>query len=168
MKAMHPCERVGLEFFESAPYRIVHTADFPVPPARLFEVLSDGAAWPQWFEVVKSATWTSPEPHGVGSTRTVVMNGNVTATEEFIAWEPHRHLAFRFNECNSARVRGSAEEYRIETSADGCRLTWTMAQYPVTSSRLMTKLAKHLMDKACRRALVSLREYTDRRFGMVL
>ncbi len=165
---MHSCERVGLEFIENAPYRIVNTADFAVPPSRLFEVLSDNDAWPQWFEVIKAATWTSPEPHGIGATRTIVMNGNVTATEEFIAWTPHSHLAFRFNECNSQRVRAAAEEYRIEPIPGGCRLTWTMAQYPLTKSRLTTMLARRVMNRACLRALVSLRHYTDRGFGTVL
>lgn len=168
MAAMHPCERVGLEFMDSAPFRVVTTADFPILPAQLFEVLSDTDVWPQWFEVVKKAAWTSPEPHRVGSTRIILMRGEVTAVEEFIAWKPNSHLAFRFNECSDPKVRASAEEYRIAPTAQGCRLTWTVAQNPVGASWFAKWVARRVMNHTYGRALASLRHHTDRRFGTVL
>ncbi|MDA2890294.1 SRPBCC family protein [Mycolicibacterium sp. BiH015] len=144
------------------------TADFPIAPAQLFEVLSDTPAWPEWFDVVKKAAWKSPAPYGVGSTRIILMRGEVTAVEEFIAWETPAHLAFRFNECSDPRVRASAEDYRIEPTAQGCRLTWTMAQNPVGASWFARWVARRVMKRTYGRALVSLRRYTDQRFGTVL
>jgi hypothetical protein len=46
-------------------------------------------------------TWTSPEPRGVVTARTVDMRGGIVGNEEFLAWEPFTRMAFRFNECSS-------------------------------------------------------------------
>lgn len=150
VEATHPC--VGLDFIDDAPFRLVTSAEFPVLPAQLFEVLSETPAWPEWFDV----------------TRIILMRGKVTAVEEFIAWKASSHLAFRFNECSDPRVRASAEEYRIEPTAQGCQLTSTMAPNPVGASRFPRWVARRVMMHTYRRALVSLRRYTEQRFGTVL
>ena len=165
---MYPCEPVGVEFIHDAPYRIVNSIELPILPSQLFDVLTDVDAWPQWFEVITRAAWTSAGPHGIGSTRTIVMRGDVAATEQFLAWKPNSHLIFRFNDCSNPNVRASAEEYRIEPTTDGCRLTWTMAQNPVGASWLMGILIRRIMNRTYRNALVELQRYTARRFGTVL
>jgi hypothetical protein len=165
---LHPCERVGPDFIENASFRVVTGIDLPVLPSQLFDVLTDVEAWPQWFEVVTEAGWLSSAPHGVGSTRTVVMRGNVVATEEFIVWIPDSQLTFRFNECSNPRIRASAEEYRVEPTTQGCRLTWTVAQDPPGASWFTRFVARRVMNRTYRRALVNLRTYTNRRFGMVV
>lgn len=165
---MYPCEPVGVEFIGDAPFRIVSSIELPILPSQLFDVLTDVEAWPQWFEVITRAAWASASPHGVGSTRTVVMRGDVAATEQFLAWTPNSHLMFRFNECSNPKVRASAEEYRIEPTKDGCRLTWTMAQNPVGASWLVRFLARRVMNRTYRNALVELQRYSAHRFGTVL
>ncbi|MFC7674089.1 SRPBCC family protein [Mycolicibacterium sp. GCM10028919] len=168
MSALHPCERVGPDFIANASFRVVTGIELPVLPAQLFEVLTDVEAWPRWFEVVTEAGWISSAPHGVGSTRTVVMRGQVVATEEFIVWDADSHLVFRFNQCSNPRVRASAEEYRIEPTSRGCRLTWTVAQDPSDASWFTRFVARRVMNRTYRQALVNLRTYTDRRFGIVI
>lgn len=54
-----PCERVELDFIESAPYRFVSTVDLPITPQQLFEVLEDAESWPHWATVITRVTWTS-------------------------------------------------------------------------------------------------------------
>jgi hypothetical protein len=75
--AMKPCERVGLDFIDSAPFRFVSTVDLTITPEQLFEVLDDAESWPQWATAITKVTWTSPQPHGVGTTRTVDMRGGI-------------------------------------------------------------------------------------------
>ncbi|MDT5211644.1 MAG: hypothetical protein QOF67_4059, partial [Mycobacterium sp.] len=101
---MHPCERVGLDFTAHAPFRFVSTVDLAITPEQLFEVLADAESWPHWATAITKVTWTSPEPRGVGTTRTVNMRGGIVGDEEFLAWEPYSHMAFRFNEASSGSV----------------------------------------------------------------
>src|SRR5918997_1452488 len=70
---MHSCDRVGLDFIDTAPFRFVSTVDLAITPEQLFEVLADAESWPQWATVITKVTWTSPEPRGIGTTRTVHM-----------------------------------------------------------------------------------------------
>ncbi|BBX95881.1 SRPBCC family protein [Mycobacterium lacus] len=161
---MFPCERVDLSFVETAPYRFRNAVELAITPEQLFEVLSDAEAWPRWAKVITKVTWTSPEPHGVGTTRTVDMRGGIVGNEEFLAWEPFTRMAFRFNECSTQAVAAFAEDYRVEVIPGGCRLTWTMAQKAAGPPRLVMFLVRPLLNLALRRFLTNLRRYTDARF----
>jgi hypothetical protein len=110
-------------------------------------------------------TWTSPEPRGVGTTRVVEMRGGIVGNEEFLAWEPFTHMAFRFNECSTRSVAAFAEGYRIEVIPGGCRLTWTMSQKPAGPARLAMVVVGPLLNLGLRRFLRNLRSYTDARFS---
>lgn len=163
---MYACERVDLGFIENAPFRFRNSVDLAITPEQLFEVLADAESWPRWAPVITKVTWTSPEPRGVGTTRVVEMRGGfkpLVGDEEFIAWEPFRHMAFRFNECSTRSVAAFAEDYRVEVIPGGCRLTWTMAQQPAGPARLAMLFAGPLLNLGLRRFLRNLRSYTDAR-----
>lgn len=165
MTKKHPCQRVELGFIDTAPFRLRNSVDLAITPEQVFEVLADAEAWPRWATVITKVTWTSPEPRGVGTTRTVRMRGGVVAEEEFLSWEPYRHMAFRFNESSTGTLAGFAEDYRVEPTPEGCRLTWTMAINPLGPGRLLLPVARPLLNLALRRFLRNLRRYTDRRFA---
>ncbi|OMC07650.1 MULTISPECIES: SRPBCC family protein [unclassified Mycobacterium] len=160
---MYACERVDLSFIENAPFRFRNSVDLAITPEQLFEVLADAESWPRWAPVITKVTWTSPEPRGVGTTRVVEMRGGIVGDEEFIAWEPFSHMAFRFNECSTRSVAAFAEDYRVEVIPGGCRLTWTMAQQPAGPARLAMLFAGPLLNLGLRRFLRNLRSYTDAR-----
>lgn len=165
---MFPCDRVDLSFIDNAPHVFRNSVDLAITPEQLFEVLSDAESWPRWASVITKVTWTSPEPRGVGTTRTVEMRGGfkpLVGNEEFLAWEPFTHMAFRFNECSTQAVAAFAEDYRVEAIPGGCRLTWTMAQRPSGPSRLAMPLVGPLLNLGLRRFLRNLRSYTDARFS---
>ncbi len=162
---MHPCERVDLSFIETAPYRFCNSVDLTITPEQLFEVLADADSWPRWATVITKVTWTSPQPRGIGTTRVVEMRGDIIGDEEFIAWEPLRHMAFRFNRCSTKAVAAFAEDYRVQAIPGGCRLTWTMAQRPARGAGLGMALFGPLLNRALRRFLRNLRTYTDARFA---
>ena len=165
MPQMYPCERVGLDIFDGAPFYSRYTIDLPIAPHQLWEVLTDVEAWPQWDRVITKATWIGPPPHRVGSTRTIEIGG-LKGTEETFVWSPPHHLAFRLIESYRQATGASAEEYRIETTEHGCRLTWTRARRPRNPpSWLARTLAKPLIRRANHKALKRLRKYTNQRFG---
>src|SRR3954471_8538527 len=130
MAKSHPCDLVGLDFIDDAPFRFVSTIDLAITPEQLFEVLEDANSWPQWATVITKVVWTSPEPRGVGTTRTVSMRGNIVGDEEFTAWEPFSHMAFRFNQSTSNAISAFAEDYRVVETPTGSHLTWVMAMKP--------------------------------------
>lgn len=158
---MFPCERVDVSFIDTAPFRFRNSVDLAISPERLFEVLSDAESWPRWAKVITKVTWTSPEPRGVGTTRVVEMRGGIVGNEEFLAWEPFLHMAFRFNECSTRSVAAFAEDYRVEVIPAGCRLTWTVAQKPAGPAKLAMALVGPLLNLTLRRYLRNLRSYTD-------
>lgn len=164
--AMPTCEHVDLSFIDSAPYRFVSTVDLAITPEQVFEVLADAESWPHWATVITKVTWTSPEPRGVGTTRTVHMRGGIVGDEEFLAWEPFRHMAFRFNEASTSSIAAFAEDYRVVETPGGCHLTWVMAMKPNgTAARLGMSLGRPVMAWLFQRFLHNLRRYTDQRFG---
>lgn len=162
---MFPCDRVDLSFIDSAPFVYRNSVDLAITPEQLFEVLADAESWPRWASVITKVTWTSPEPRGVGTTRVVEMRGGLVGNEEFLAWEPFSHMAFRFNECSTQAVAAFAEDYRVEAVPGGCRLTWTMAQKPAGPARLAMHVVGPLLNLGLRRFLRNLRNYTDTRFA---
>ena len=111
---------VGLDFIDSAPFRFVSTVDLAITPEQVWEVLDDAESWPHWATVITKVTWTSPEPHGIGTTRVVNMRGGIVGDEEYLAWEPYAHMAFRFNEASSGKHRGVRGG--LPHRADGRRL----------------------------------------------
>jgi carbon monoxide dehydrogenase subunit G len=165
--AMRACERVGLDFIADAPVRFVSTVDLAITPEQLFEVLADAESWPHWATAITKVTWTSPEPRGVGTTRTVHMRGGIVGNEEFLAWEPFSHMAFRFNEASSASIAAFAEDYRVVSTPGGCHLTWVMAMKPHgIAGRIGMNLGRPLMARTFQRFLYNLRDYTNSRFGV--
>ena len=165
MTTMYPCERVELSFIQSAPFRFSNSVDLAITPEQLFEVLADADSWPRWAKVITKVTWTSPEPYGVGTTRTVDMRGGLTGDEEFLAWEPYTYLAFRFNSCSNKAVAAFAEEYRVVETPGGCRLTWTMAQKPTGPARFGLVLGGPLMNLSFKWFLANLRRYTATQYA---
>ncbi len=125
--ALHPCDLVGLDFVDSAPNRFTNSVELNITPEQLFEVLADAESWPRWAKVITNVEWTTPEPRGVGTTRLVTMRGGLLGSEEFLAWDEHTMMAFRFNEASEKRIKAFAERYDVVPTASGCELTWTLA-----------------------------------------
>lgn len=164
MTTMYPCELVDLSFIQNAPYRFSNSVDLAITPEQVFEVLSDAESWPQWAKVITKVTWTSPQPYGVGTTRTVDMLGGLVGDEEFLAWEPYSYLAFRFNTASNKAIAAFAEEYRVVPTPGGCRLTWTVAQKPNGSAKWGLILGGPVMNLSFKWFLSNLRRYTDKQY----
>jgi uncharacterized protein YndB with AHSA1/START domain len=134
-------EPVGEDFVDSAPATFVNSVLVDASPAAIWAALEDATAWPRWAKAIKRVEWTSAPPFGVGTTRTVTMVGKMTVYEEFIAWEPHRRMAFRFNAASMDGVAAFAERYEIEQVSSGeTRVTWVMAMQPKGISRAIVPI----------------------------
>jgi hypothetical protein len=115
------CRSADVTFFESAPWRFVNTVDLDNEPASVFRIFEDAASWPKWFDGIRRVEWTSPQPFGVGTTRTVTLT-TLAADERFIVW---------------------AEDYRLEPIVGGkTRFTHTVAIDPGILLRFAAPFAR--------------------------
>ena len=156
-----PCRRVDMDFFSTAPVRFTNVIDISATPDQLFAVFEDADSWTVWAPVIKKVTWTSPKPFGVGTTRTVDTQGDVTAYEEFIAWEHGKRMAFRFNESSKPGMEAFGEDYIVEATANGCLLTWTVAFAPTGLGRVVMPLAKPVIKMVFGKFLKNLKNYAE-------
>ncbi len=163
---LHPCDRVGLDFLDTAANRFSNSVELAITPAQLFEVLADADAWPRWAKAITHVEWTTPEPRGVGTMRTVSMLGGLVGAEEFLAWEEHTLLAFRFNDASEKRIKAFVERYDVIATDGGCLLTWTLALEVTGVARLTLAPSKPLLNAGFRWFLRNLRRYTDERFAV--
>lgn len=93
------------------------------------------------------------------------MRGGITGDEEYLAWEPHSHIAFRFNQASSGSIAAFAEDYRIEATAGGCHLTWVMAMKPNgVAARLGMTIGRPVMSRLFQKFLYNLRDYSTKRY----
>ncbi|WP_407665573.1 SRPBCC family protein [Mycolicibacterium vinylchloridicum] len=141
--------------------------DIPVQPNQLFEILEDAEAWPRWLTAITKVVWTSADPKGLGTTRTVEIGRGFVANEEFICWETNRRMAFRFTDCSRPVFRVFAEDYRIESIDQGCRLTWSVLVRPRGIPESLVKVTRPLLAMALRHNLDRLRTYAVTRYHQV-
>lgn len=137
-------KKVGEEFLaEAKQASVVHK--FPVPPEMVWKALLDPVAWTEWLPITK-VTWTSPEPFGVGTTRTVEV-GDQIIEETFFAWEEGRRMAFRF-EASTLPVNAAVEDYRVVPVDGGCEMRWTgkASAFPPLGGVITGQLEKGLRE----------------------
>lgn len=124
----HPCEKVGLDFFATAPSVYRARQEMAATPEDVFDAFLDAEAWTKWAAPITRVEWTSGFPIQVGSTRAVSMWGGLVGYEEFLAYEHGTRMAFRFNEASKPGVSAFAEDYRVsDLGAGRCAVEWTMA-----------------------------------------
>ena len=112
------CHPVDDSFFDTAPMRFRHQVDLDATAAKVFAIFDDENSWPKWFKAIHKVEWTSPRPHGVGSTRTVTLAA-ATVFEHFYCWEPDRRCAFYLTGASMPLAHALAEDYLLEEIAPG-------------------------------------------------
>ena len=124
MPKIHDMTAVDADFASTGPNHNSISIALGVPASTAFNCLADGPAWAEWLGV--AVEWTSPEPFGIGTTRTVVVKGQ-TIEEYFVAWEPDHRMNFRFDR-STMPVSAFAEDYRVDATGDNsCELVWNYA-----------------------------------------
>lgn len=153
------CQPVGLDFIDRAAYRFENTVELEASPEAVFDTFADGESWPRWFDGIKRVVWTSPEPKGVGTTRTVTLT-TMTVDERFLAWERGRRFAFRFEGCSLPLCLAGVEDYRLEDLGGGrTRFFYGVYLDPTLVVRLAGPIARAQFRGMFRRAAEGLRTY---------
>lgn len=153
------CRPVGLDFIEGAPYRFENVVDLEATPEAVFDIFADGESWPRWFEGIKGVVWTSAEPKGVGTTRTVTLT-TMTVYEHFLAWEHGRRFAFRFEGSSLPLCRAGIEDYRLEDLGLGrTRFHYGVYLEPSLPVRLAGPIARAQFRTMFRRAAHGLKAH---------
>jgi uncharacterized protein YndB with AHSA1/START domain len=134
------CKAVDLNFVKTASIRFVNKVELAASPERVFKALEAEDSWSRWFKTIKSVKWSSPEPHGIGSTRTLAFKG-MTAYEKFIVWEPGIRFTFYLTSMSAPFASAFCEDFQLEPSDGGkTNLTYTVACEP----GLILKLTGHV------------------------
>lgn len=152
---LHRLAPVDLAFLATAPVRFTYTEPLPAPASTVFGAISaDPSTW-TWFPGLSDARYDSPPPFGVGTLRSVVMDG-VAYRETLLAWdEPHR-WAYRVDESSDATFRALAEDWVMDDAAEGSTLTWTFAVDPQPELRAAIEGARELIGGVFTGAMRSL------------
>ena len=152
---------VDMSFIDTAPLKISHQVDLEASPQRVFEILADVDTWPRWFKGMNKAEWTSPEPHGVGSTRCVYLMGKVLRVDEtFLAWDPGKHFAFRFDDQSLPLAGAAIEDLRLEDIGNGrCRLRYDVYLELPGPLKLMRPVVQPLLRTIFGRGVRGLMDY---------
>lgn len=137
---IYECDKIELDYLKTAPYCYRSEVIIDTTPEAIFASFEDSVDWTVWGTPITKVEWTSPKPYQVGTTRTVYMWGGLTGYEEFLAWEPNKHMAFRFNQCSKDNVTAFLEDYRVEQLENGqCRVVWTVCMEPKGFGATMMK-----------------------------
>ena len=124
MPKMRELTPVNADFALIGPNQNTLRQPIAVSAATLFKCLADGPAWKEWLGI--DVKWTTPEPHGVGTTRTITTAGQ-TIEEHFLTWDEGERFAFRFDRC-TLPLQAFAEHYECVSRGDAdCELEWSYA-----------------------------------------
>jgi uncharacterized protein YndB with AHSA1/START domain len=157
------CRSVGLDFAASAPWRFENVVELDASPDEVFALFADGASWPRWFPGIRRVDWTTPDPKGVGTTRTVVL-ATATVYEHFLAWDPGRRFAFRFDGANRPLCRALVEDYRLEPIDGGrTRFTYVVGIEPTLLVRALAPLTRRMFARTFSGGAQGLRDFLRRR-----
>jgi hypothetical protein len=141
---------VELEFVESAPLRLVFSAELAASPQAVYRALAeDVAGWPSWFTAVAAATPT-------GSGREIELRGGIRFAETVLASDSGERYAYRVDETNAPGLRALLEEWRITATPAGCRVRWTFAADAPTPLRGLLRLGRAGMGASFRGAVRKL------------
>jgi len=124
MAKMRDLREVGADYALTGPNSTTLTQAFNKSAKSVFASFEDEAAWKEWLGL--DVTWTSEKPFGVGTTRTVVANGQ-TIDEVFTVWEEPKRMTFYFVR-STLPLAAFAEDYRLtSTGPHSCELAWSFA-----------------------------------------
>jgi len=160
MPKLRDCKDVGEEYLAGATVKVSHA--FSVPASAVWASLLDARAWTEWLPIT-GVVWTSPQPFGVGTTRTVAINQN-QVEEYFFAWDEGSRMAFRFVR-STLPLSAGVEDYRVVPTATGCELHWSAR----TSGFPIGWLVARLLSSGIRKGLPKLEaviKADPKRFGL--
>jgi uncharacterized protein YndB with AHSA1/START domain len=144
-----------LSFVDRAPIVVRAETSVPASPEAVWPAFADASAWPSWFSGMKDAHYTSPAPHGVGSTRYVHVQG-LRVDETILAFDVGRRFAFRVESANVPFLLALVEVITLEAVGGATRVVYRQALEPKPWLRLLAPLLRRGMERGLRRGLDGL------------
>lgn len=152
-----------LGYAKDAPHCIDNQTLIEASPERVFEVLS-GSDWGDWFVDFKRVDWTSPEPYGQGSTRTVTLK-ILSVKERFLAWEPGRRFSFSIDAISVPLVKAMMEDMQLEPVEGGraTRFRWRVYYTPSPLMVAFHPIARKIFGNMFTQSLKNLKAYAEQK-----
>jgi carbon monoxide dehydrogenase subunit G len=158
----HPVRPVDDSFFETAPLVIPVTVELDASPAAVWEALGSDRMW-SWLPVLDRLRWLTPRPLTQGAVRVLRVARLFTIEEHFYRWDDERRATFHVTSATRPVLNALAEDFVLEPTATGTRLTWTMAVDPkLPGARLLGKLLGPLMRPGNKLAIAGIRKILPR------
>jgi hypothetical protein len=136
----YPLQAADEDFLTSAPHVFTYQKRFAAPPQTVWESLVSDESIAAWGATLKSVTWTSPRPFGVGTTREVAPPVGPRMRERYFLWEEGRRHAFGVYESTAQLFKRFAEDYLVEPDGDDTLFTWVLALEPRDKAALPVKV----------------------------
>jgi hypothetical protein len=157
-------DKVDMSYFQSAAHIFRSEVTIRCTPQQLWASFEDADSWPAWAMPITKVEWTSPQPFGIGTTRSVSMLGNLIGYEEFLAWEPLKHMAFRFNQVNKPNmIKSFGENYDVTDLGNGLvHLVWTVGMEPTGPGAFFMKFTKSITAWGLQWCLNGLKKYMEK------
>lgn len=123
-------EPAGIDYLQRSPFQFRNEALLNAPSDRVFDLLVEDRDAKIWFKDFVACRFTSPPPHGVGSTRDIELK-MLTVKERFLVYEPGKRLAFCIYASTLPIVSEMAEDMVLTPEGENrTRFTWTVHYTP--------------------------------------
>lgn len=153
-----------VSFVDRAPVVVRAETSVAASPAAVWPAFADASAWPGWFAGMKDAHYTSPEPHGVGSTRYVHVL-SLEVDETILAFDVGERFAFRVDSANLPFLDALVEVITLEPIGSTTRVVYRQALEPKLWLRPLMPLLRRQMERGLRRGLGGLATWVTARNG---
>jgi carbon monoxide dehydrogenase subunit G len=158
----YPVRPVDDSFFQTAPLVIPVTVDLDATPAEVWEALGSDRMW-SWFPVLDQLRWLTPRPLTQGAVRVLRVARLFSIEEHFYRWEDERRATFHVTSSTRPVLDALAEDFVLEPTATGTRLTWTMALEPKLPGAGLLRWLVPLLKPGNKLAISGIRKILPRR-----
>lgn len=162
MTRWYPLAPADDDFLGTARAVTTKVLDVDVPVETLWEALAADDAVVSWGPGATKTRWVGPRPYGVGTVREVTMGGVATVREKFYRWDENRRMTFAVVESNRPGIRRFAEDYVVESTPTGSRLTWTVAVEVAKGAGPTAPIVRALLSLAVGSLINGLRKMLER------
>jgi hypothetical protein len=162
LTAAHPVRPVDDGFFQTAPLVIPVTVELDATPAEVWEALGSDRMW-SWLPLLDQLRWLTSRPLGQGAVRVLRVARLFSIEEHFYRWEEGRRATFHVTSSTRPVLRALAEDFVLEPTATGTRLTWTMAVEPKLPGTRLLRWLVPLLKPGNKLAIAGIRKILPRR-----
>jgi hypothetical protein len=158
----HAVRPVDDSFLQTAPLVLEVHVDLDATPAEVWEALGSDRMW-SWLPLLDRLRWLTPRPLAQGAVRVLRVARLFEIEEHFYRWEDARRATFHVTSSTRPVLDALAEDFLLEPTPSGTRLTWTMAVAPrVLGVRFVRYLAP-LLRPGNKLAISGIRKILPRR-----